>query len=219
MKFEVYFDGFDLNNPDTWEQRILVEAPYLNLVKETYPKHQKIEEVETEDVGVNLQKIAVIRHIFSTMQKEKNLYVLNYGDFELLNRILKYSQKFQLPVDITQFGFFNFDIKNPYDIKHYSTYRDCLNIKLLLNKENQLYADIMVYDGDILDGQMTNKRLNAKIVLYDDFFLRIQCQIHYLLNDYAKIKYSDKLAEEAKKWTNNLKEQFLSGFKLVHDDE
>lgn len=62
MKFEIYFNGFDENDPQTWNQnRMLVEANDQEIVKAFIKKafpdtNCGFAEVDTEENGIKLEK-------------------------------------------------------------------------------------------------------------------------------------------------------------------
>ena len=96
------------------------------------------------------------------------------------------------------------------NIKTWSTYdRKCIDL-IFSNKEDKLYCNAKIYDGDVVDGFPTNIRFTATLILPDNFTQEIKDLIRQGVDSYAVRCYDEMLEKERHSWISKLVQKILT---------
>lgn len=97
------------------------------------------------------------------------------------------------------------------DIHTWSTYdKKCIELSFTADNDSRLICDVRIYDGFMLDGRRIDLRFTAKIVLPNDFILKIQDIIEYGFEEFLEDQYQNQLELEKLQWKTNLKKTILN---------
>ena len=94
------------------------------------------------------------------------------------------------------------------DIKTWSTYDKCINVKFYLNDEI-LFCEAIIFDGDSFHGHQTRLRFTTELILPHSFIHKLEKIIMNSFENFLENLYFKNLEKQKMDWIENMRKFYI----------
>lgn len=142
------------------------------------------------------------------MNKEKLTHVLSIIDGVHINKWNIALEIIELikndDISIIYKSHENLDLSNIYS---WAAYEECIDLNFTFSKE--LYCDVKIFNNDSFSGARKNLRFTAKLLIPDDFILKLEKNIESKFEYYLNESYENHLLSMKSMWIMKTRQEII----------